>query len=135
MLPVPKYDLVAPNWAVISEPYTVLALCHKITIQPGFGYDGASIPDILQPIAGNPWNPIAFPAATVHDWLYASHALPKWLSDLIFWRLLLLGGVPSGKAFAFYLSVARFGGPAYTSHGPEDRQFALAHGSMSLQLT
>ena len=118
----------------LASDWSISLLCVRFSIRAGFVTDGASVPVLLQRWAGHPFDWPRIAAAIVHDWLYASHLLPKWLSDLVFLTLLLRVGYPIGRSFADWWAVVHFGGPAWRSHGPADRAFARAHGSISLCL-
>lgn len=102
--------------AMLAEDYTVRVWWLEITVYRGFWFDGASIPGVLQSVVGGPWDVLTLAAALVHDWLYASHAMWRWLADLIFYVLMRRGGVSRRKALAFWWAVSRFGADAWYSH-------------------
>ena len=91
------------NWE-LAKDYTL----NGTTVPQGFRFDGASIPRPLwwwnQP-AG-----IAFPAATIHDWLYKSHAIAREESDLIFYTDLISTGVRPSVAYLMWFAARLFGG-------------------------
>ncbi len=118
----------------LAEDWSVSLLCVRFLIRAGFVTDGASVPVLLQRWAGHPFDWPRIVAAIVHDWLYASHILPKWLADLVFLVLLLRVGYPVGRSIADWWAVVHFGGPAWRSHSPADQVFARAHGSISFLL-
>ena len=116
-------------WAMLAKDFTVRVWRLEITVYRGFWFDGASIPGLLQGLVGSPWDPLTLAAALVHDWIYASHALWKWLADLIFYALMRRYGVPRRKAIAFWWAVSRFGADAWYGHDGVDNAFARAKGS------
>lgn len=118
--------------ARLARDYRVAAWPVSVAVRAGFRYDGASVPAPLRPLVGGPWDPLRLPAATAHDWLYASHAVPKWAADLAFLRLLAANGMPPWRALADWWAVARFGGPAWRSHGPGENRRARARGEIRL---
>ena len=118
--------------AILSEDYAVSAPGVRVRVRAGFRFDGASIPASLQPVLGGPWDPRRLPAATAHDWLYASHAAAKWVADLVFLWLLLRNGFPPVAAIADWWAVARFGGGAWRSHGPDENRRTRPLGGLSL---
>lgn len=118
--------------ARLTRDYRVAAWPVSVAVRAGFRYDGASVPALLRPLVGGPWDPLRLPAATAHDWLYASHAAPKWAADLVFLRLLAANGMPPWRALADWWAVARFGGAAWRSHGPEENRRARARGEIRL---
>ena len=93
MIAQPQIVHVSPDRAKLLDQYTVRLWPFAITINAGFEFDGASIPALAQPLVGGPYDPRRLPAATVHDWLYASHRLPRWLADLLFLYILLMTGL------------------------------------------
>ncbi|MDO4365170.1 MAG: DUF1353 domain-containing protein [bacterium] len=118
--------------ARLARDYRVAAWPVAVAVRTGFRYDGASVPEPLRPLVGGPWEPLRLPAATVHDWLYASHAVPKWVADLVFLRLLAANGMPPWRALADWWAVARFGAAAWRSHGPEENRRARTLGEISV---
>jgi len=106
-----RYELPgAGGWALI--------------IQPGFTFDGASIPRFFWRVIGHPFTGLTVPAALVHDALYATHRLPKHVADVLFRNLLIQNGVPPWRAKTMYQAVDRFGGKAYNR--PTASQLAAA---------
>ena len=102
--------------ATMIAPYHVNAWPIEVWIDAGFVYDGASIPELVRPYIGGPWDLRRLPAATVHDWLYASHARPKWIADLVFGYLLYRNGFGLGRSIVDWWAVSRFGHAAWYSH-------------------
>lgn len=131
-LPQPVIDIYPDgSYAVLKEVYHVSAWPVSVWICADFAYDGASIPALAQPYIGCPWDPRRLPAATVHDWLYASHAVPKWIADLVFGYLLYRNGHGLWRSIVDWYAVSRFGHDAWYSHGPDENALALAQGSIS----
>mgnify|MGYP003294186969 CR=1 FL=1 len=134
MIAQPKIVHVSPNLAKLIEPYTVRLWPFVITISAGFVFDGASIPALAQPLVGGPYDPRRLPAAAVHDWLYASHRLPRWLADLVFLVILIRTGLLEiWRCLVDWWAVARFGRAAWDSHGPEEQAAALKQCSISIK--
>lgn len=124
-LPQPTIEKSADGeTATLTDFYTVDCWPVSVRICPGFAFDGASIPTALRPFVGGPWDARRLPAATVHDWLYASHATPRPVADLVFLRLLLANGMPPIRAMADWWAVVRFGASAWASHGEDTRRWA-----------
>lgn len=59
----------------------------EITVFAGLLTDGASVPVMLQGIAGNPWQMPRLLAAIVHDALYAAHWFCRWFCDVIYYLI------------------------------------------------
>ena len=79
------------------------------TIKEGFWWDGASIPQILWSILGDPWEEHVACAALVHDVLYATQIFPREYADKIFYEINALNGMGVIKNNLFYTGV-RVGG-------------------------
>ena len=118
----------------LAEDWSIEALGLRITILAGFPTDGASVPILLRRWAGHPFDWPRLAAALPHDWLYASHAVPRWVADLIFLALLICVKYPFWSALADWWAVSRFGENAYYHHGIEDQAFAREHGSIGFKL-
>lgn len=119
----------------LAEEWHVDFFWWRITIFPGFTTDGASVPVLLRCWAGHPFDWPRLAAALAHDWLYASHVVPRWVADLIFLVILLLVGYPVWRSVTDWWAVSRFGAPAYNNHGPEDQRFARAYGQLNYNPT
>lgn len=82
----------------------------ELTVPAGYVTDLASIPRVLWPIVGSPYDPRFAKAATVHDYLYSTKQVPREEADKELKTLLRLAGVPRWKCQAMYLAVRAFGG-------------------------
>ncbi len=94
-----------------------------IKVPRGFVCDGASIPRILWPLSGGPFEGKHRDAALVHDALYASHRCAKHTgdqfdratADRVFYEAMRAGGVDAIRATCKYLAVRMFGGRAWNA--------------------
>ena len=96
-------------------------------IPSGFESDGASVPRVLWRLIFPPIDPVALPAAVVHDYIYR-HQPEGWTrsrADALFRRLLIDDGVARWRAWLAWLGV-RIGG----SWAWERSKFEKALGSM-----
>lgn len=118
----------------LAEDWSIRIFFLRITIRAGFMTDGASVPILLQRWAGHPFDWPRLAAALPHDWLYASHAVPRWIADLIFLVILICVGYPVWRSIADWWAVSRFGESAYHNHGSDDQAFARTHGSLQFTL-
>lgn len=86
----------------------------RLRVPMGYEYD-ASIPNlaIIRKIAGSPYDPDLEAAACVHDWIYQTNMLPRYIADRIYLALLRRAGVPEWKAWMHYRTLRAFGGRAY----------------------
>ena len=133
MIPQPHITILPSGLAILEEDYTVRVWPVTVSISAGFAYDGASIPALAQPFVGGPFDPRRLPAATVHDWLYASHRLPRWIADMVFLVLLLFTGLlPIWRCIVDWWAVARYGRAAWDSHGPEEQTIRRRQGAVKL---
>ncbi len=81
----------------------------KITVPAGFETDFASVPFVfrwLVPVVGRHGK-----AAVLHDWLYASGALPNRAeADAVFFEAMTVLGVRPWRKWLIWLAVRMFGG-------------------------
>jgi hypothetical protein len=85
---------------------------YSLTIPKGFITDFASVPRFFWRIIP-PWGRYS-PAAVVHDYLYRNKILQRKTADGIFYKLMILSGVPKAQAATMYWAVRAFG---WTSYG------------------
>lgn len=73
--------------------------------------DGASIPDLFQPIIGGPFEPDYLPAAVIHDhYTNRNHRVRSWRDTArVFYQAMLVNGVNVVKAKTMYFAVYAFG--------------------------
>ena len=111
LIPLPterRYMLDGPSpqgvaWWVKVDGQTI-NLPHE------FRTDGASVPRVLWPVIGSPFDPRVIGAALVHDYLYTSQnwRTRAW-SDMAFRALLIQDCTPAWKAWIMWLGVRVFG--------------------------
>lgn len=89
---------------------------YHIYIKAGFIFDGASIPRALWRLCGHPFTCPRVAAALAHDWLYASHAVDRELSDKIYRELQKVLGIGFFSRNTEYYTLRLFGGAAWKSH-------------------
>ena len=88
-VPMPQVTpaAVKGTWRLL-EPYNVAVVCkgkrYSFWIQPGFEFDGASIPRALWRLCGHPMEAPRIAAALIHDWLYRAQVLDRGVADEIF---------------------------------------------------
>lgn len=133
MILQPHITILPSGLAILDEDYTVSLWPATVTISAGFEFDGASIPALAQPLVGGPYDPRRLPAATVHDWLYASHALPRWIADIAFLVILLYTDLlPVWRCLVDWWAVARFGRAAWDSHGRDEQAVRRRQGTIAI---
>jgi Protein of unknown function (DUF1353) len=133
---LPKPALVRGRrrcFARLKAPYRLLLADLRIdhTVPTSFRcFDGASVPPLARPLLGvRPFDAEVVVASLVHDHLYQVPAarldpgLDGWgdsraRADLLFWELLLRGGLSPRKAWIMYRAVDLGGAGAWQR--PED---------------
>ena len=104
-----KVNIIKEDVFILLEDVTVDVLGYKITVKKGFDFDGASIPQALWSVYGNPLSGKFRIAALVHDALYASQKLPRELADAIFLDLMKQHEVGHLKRQTMYYAVRSAG--------------------------
>lgn len=79
-----------------------------IEVPAGYTTDLVSVPCWARPFIPRFEGETAS-AAVVHDYLYSTHCVPRWVADGILYEALIASGVSSAKSFVMWASV-RLGG-------------------------
>ena len=111
-----KVNIVKEDVFILLEDVVVESLGYKITVKKGFDFDGASIPQALWSLYGNPLSGKFRIAALVHDALYASEYFPRELADAIFLDLMKQHGVGYIKQQTMYYAVRSAGWYVWRGH-------------------
>ena len=111
-----KVDIVDDNVFILFEDVVVESLGYNITVKKGFDFDGASIPQSLWSVYGNPLSGKFRIAALVHDALYASQKVPRELADDIFLDLMKQHRVGYMKRQTMYYAVRSVGWHVWKGH-------------------
>ena len=137
LLPQPVLRMLRGDVAGLVQGFgiEIPSLTAKLSILPGYWFDGASKPSILWnlPYVGTPWDADSLPAACTHDILCSARAMPRWRADQVFYELLLLNGVGPVRAWSFYRAV-RLGDFLGIGH-PTEEQVVWARYFLSMQAT
>ena len=81
-----------------------------VVVEAGFWFDGASGPRFTLNLIGlSRFDPRLILAACVHDKVYSSGCISRKDADVLFYNLLIQGGVTKSKACILYQSVRKFG--------------------------
>ena len=104
-----KVNIIKEDVFILLEDVTVEALGYRIRVKKEFDFDGASIPQALWSVYGNPLTGKYRIAALVHDALYASQKLPIELADAIFLDLMKQHKVGYIKRQTMYYAVRSAG--------------------------
>jgi len=107
--------LVAEVWKGESKVFRIPA---------GFITDGSSLPVGL--IYGR-FQPEAWKAFIVHDFLYATGILGRKLPDIFYREMLKEGGISSWKAASAYRALKWCGGAAYKNHRKQEKKNFDSH--------
>lgn len=114
-LPQPRLEPIPDSkpdmWVLIADYTVELPVCGKrLKIHEGFVTDGASVPRVLWPWAGHPFNPSTLAPAVVHDAITRARLFTRAECDREFYELMNRNGdTARDKAPRFYLAV-RIGG-------------------------
>ena len=111
-----KVNIVGQNVFIVLEDVVVESLGYRITVKKGFDFDGASIPQALWSIYGNPLSGKFRIAALVHDALYASETFTRELADAIFLDLMKQDKVGYMKRQTMYYAVRSAGWYIWKCH-------------------
>ena len=111
-----KVNIIKEDVFILLEDVTVDVLGYRITVKKGFDFDGATIPQALWSVYGNPLSGKFRIAALVHDALYVSHKLPRKLADAIFLDLMKQHEVGYLKRQTMYYAVRTAGWYAWRKH-------------------
>jgi hypothetical protein len=71
--------------------------------------DGASIPPLLQPFVGSPWEDGYIRAAVIHDWYCDRHVRSWKATHKVFYSAMIASGLESRKAKLMFYAVYAFG--------------------------
>ena len=119
-----KVNIIKEDVFIILEDVTVETLGYMIRVKKGFDFDGASIPQALWSVYGNPLSGKFRIAALVHDALYASEKLPRELADAIFLDLMKQHEVGYLKRQTMYYAVRSAGWYVWRRHEePEVKKY------------
>ena len=104
-----KVNIIKEDVFILLEDVTVEALGYRIRVKKGFDFNGASIPQTLWSVYGNPLSGKFRIAALVHDALYASQKVSRELADAIFLDLMKQHEVGYLKRQTMYYAVRSAG--------------------------
>lgn len=82
-------------------------------IPRGYVWDGASIPGIIRPWMGDPFEGPNRDAGLLHDYLYSTCKVPRAPADELFYRELIADGDAAYEAKLKWAAVRVAGGPHY----------------------
>ena len=113
-------------------PATVGGWDVTVHVMPGFRTDGASIPRLLWPIFGSPYDPDIIADAIAHDALYRGRIVPRRDADDAFRDMMKARGrIRAWKRRRIWLGVRLFGWIAWLRHTPEGVAEARRHISLA----
>lgn len=115
LAPAPKTGLYRLCKRNVTE-VQVRGVKYRITIEPDYDTDGASVPRIAWGIWGSPWDADAIRGALNHDGLYQSEALPRDIADEILYAIWRQDGMSWLRAWTGYRAVRRAGWAVWARH-------------------
>ena len=80
-----------------------------IKIPADFCWNGASIPDVAQPLVGSPFDAELMAPSLVHDYCYSTGIISRKKADELFRKLLIHNGVSKERAKLMFKAVRYFG--------------------------
>lgn len=99
-----------------------------VRLSPGFRTDGASIPRLLWPIFGSPYDPDIIAEAIAHDAMYRGEIVPRNVADNTFCDMMKeRGRIHAWKRRRIWLGVRLFGWITYLGHTNESVREARRH--------
>lgn len=121
---------------VLAEDYCFPAAVGEwgvvVHVKPGFRTDGASIPRLLWPVFGSPYDPDILPEAIAHDAMYRGRIVPRRDADNAFGDMMRARGrIGAWKRRRIWLGVRLFGWIAWLGHTPESVTGARRYISLS----
>ena len=91
-----------------------------IQVNPGFDFDGASVPRALWSVVGSPMTDGYQKAGCLHDALYASEYFPRAMCDQLFLDAMKSDGVGYAKRYAMYWAVRGAGWTVWKGHNRDE---------------
>jgi hypothetical protein len=99
----PKHKLLEADFGYV-DPNGVGWQTNK-----GTQTDGASIPPLLQPFVGSPWEDDYIRAAVIHDWYCDRHVRAWKATHQVFYNAMIASGLNVAKAKLMFYAVSAFG--------------------------
>jgi hypothetical protein len=100
----PEFRILLRDWEI-----------RGFTIPRGYVWDGASIPGLIRPWMGDPFEGPNRDSGLLHDYLYEVAKVPRAQADELFYRELLADGDGSVEAKLKWSAVRMFAGGHYGS--------------------
>jgi hypothetical protein len=110
LYPAIRYAPSRATWVVALE-WVVWADGREWVVPAGAAVDGASIPRLLWPLYGHPFDEDYYPAAVLHDHLYRTGQVARERADRVFVVLMARLGVDPLRRQSLYHGVRVFGAP------------------------
>lgn len=120
-VPIPDSPKTGAIYALACD-YVFRAIGRIFVVPAGFEFDGASIPPLLWPVIGSPFDPAFMQPALLHDWLYSSHLVTRREADVAFREQLVVNGVTDFRADLMFRAV-RLAGWAAWRDTPQDAAY------------
>lgn len=92
----------------LHPEFRILLVEQKIrgfTIPRGYVWDGTSIPGLIRPLMGEPYEGPHRDAGLLHDYLYETMSVPRAQADELFYRELLADGDSKVAAYLKWAAV------------------------------
>ena len=112
--------VIGPQMFEVDSPLVFETEEVIIQVNPGFDFDGASVPQALWGLGLSPMTGGYQRAACLHDALYASEFYDRKTCDELFLAAMESDGVPYKKRMAMFYAVRMFGGLVWKDHKQEE---------------
>ena len=112
--------VLGPQAFEVVEPLVYENEEVTLQVNPGFDFDGASIPQALWSVIGSPMTGGYQRAGCLHDALYASEYYERSVCDKLFLDAMESDGVNYVKRYAMYYAVRSFGWTVWKGHKKEE---------------
>lgn len=112
-------QIIGSRYYRVHEPYTASSQGLRVTVHPGYRYDGASIPRMFWRLIGGPFSGAYAPAALVHDALYETQMVSRAHADRVFYDLMRRCGEGRARAKLMYWGVRAGGWTGWNSYAPD----------------
>jgi hypothetical protein len=97
----------------LGEPFAYLDASGQVWNVPAQAVvDGASIPRVLWPFVGGPWEGLYREASAIHDWFCAVRVMPWKQTHRMFYEAMLTSNVSAEQARLMFLAVW-YAGPTW----------------------
>jgi hypothetical protein len=116
----------------LGEPFAYLDASGQVWNVPAQAVvDGASIPRVLWPFVGGPWEGLYREASAIHDWFCAVRVMPWKQTHRMFYEAMLTSNVSAEQARLMFLAVW-YAGPTWDDLTIQNSRLLTRNGAVRL---